>query len=397
MTQYLALSHWQVPFMRTVFPPALTAVLLLAGFLQMQAASPLPGLEPLAQAVQDGVAAAESAPVPETAAKQDPAAAPAVAAESTRQAAGPREVRLRLWDGTIVTGDLGRDSLHVRTRFGLLEVPVADIVVLTPGLRSLPELRQKLDGWIEQLGDRDFQVRQQSMQNLLAVGPRILEYLGSVGDGGSAERKKNLLALTEQLQELQDDSENGIEVGTPPPLGMEDSLATAEFVIVGEIEEQEFEVTTRFGVLAVRLGDIEQADRTWMLQASTVRRTVEIGARDFFQTSPQETGVRVHRGDRIQIRASGNVSWVSWGNIASSPEGINNQGQWESMNCGMLAARIGKSGPYIPVGSEETFVAEQDGEILLGVAMNDNLANQQGYEWTGSYKARITVTSGSRE
>lgn len=325
----------------------------------------------------------------EPAAESDPVS-PAPVAEPQ-----PREVRLRLWDGTVITGDLGRESLHVQTRFGRLEVPVRDIVLLTPGLKSLPELKARIDLAVEQLGDRDFQVRQRALQELGTMGHPLLEYLGAATDGGSAERKKNLQAILEQLQDDRATAEEeDPESVLASALTLEDSVTTAEFTIVGTIEEQEFRVQTRFGELQVRLADVRQADRTWLRQNRVVQKSVEVDARDFFQTTPAETGIRISRGDRIRIRATGSVAWVSWGNITSSPEGITNQGQWESMNCGMLAARIGKKGPYLPIGSEESFVAEQDGELVLAIAMNEGLAGQQGYEWTGNYKVKISVVGG---
>jgi hypothetical protein len=304
----------------------------------------------------------------------------------------PREMRLQLWDGTVVFGDVGIDNLHIKTRFGRLEVPVSNIVQLTPGLDSLPDLRSKIDGLIEKLGDRDFKVREQSVEQLLALGPMIVGYVASVGDGGSAERKKHLLNVLEQLNEEKDRIEDDFEVSSRAKiLANEDSISTGEFTIVGTIEEQTFDVTTKFGKLAIRLADVRGADRLWLQESVTIRRTVEIASRDFFQSKPKETGVRVKRGDEIRIRASGSINWTSWGNVVSTPDGITNQGQWQGMNCGMLAAKIGKSGEPIPVGKEFSFVAKQDGELILAIAMSDNLASQQGYQWDGTYEAKLIV------
>ena len=44
---------------------------------------------------------------------------------------GEREIRLQLWDGSIVTGDFGLDAIHIDTKFGMLEVPVGHIVYLS--------------------------------------------------------------------------------------------------------------------------------------------------------------------------------------------------------------------------------------------------------------------------
>ncbi len=323
---------------------------------------------------------------------QDAAEESSQSAAQESLADNPREMRLQLWDGTVITGDVGIDNLHVQTRFGKLEVPVASIVKMSPGLNSLPALRQKIDGLVENLGDRDFKVREQSLEALMSMGPMIVDYIATVGDGGSAERKKHLLNLVEELNAARDELLDGFDGGTMPQiLAEEDAVSTGEFTIVGRIEEQMFRLKTKFGELEIGLGDIRQADRMWLEESVTVRRTVEMASRDFFQTSPKETGIRVRRGDEIRIKASGKINWTSWGNMVSTPDGIPNHGLWESMNCGMLAARIGKSGGYIPVGEEHGFVAQADGELILGIAMLDNLAGQQGYQWDGKYEVKLVV------
>lgn len=327
---------------------------------------------------------------------EDPPPATAPAAPSPPDSAnqpGPQEVRLQLWDGTTVIGNLDISSVHMATRFGVLEVPVASIVRLTPGLNSLPELRSRLEGLVEQLGDRDFKAREAALGKLLAWGPPLLGYLAQTSDGGSAERKKHLQNLVTQLQSDLDRSGDSGEPAASP-LVVDDSLTTGEFTIVGQVQEQQFSVATRYGQLSIRLADIRSVDREWMNTASVVRRSFDIGATSFFQTKPVATGLRVRRGDRIRIQASGSVNWSSWGNISSGPDGITNQGKWQGFNCGMLLARIGPAGELAEIGEDGEFVAPTDGELILGVAMQDNYAGQQGYQWDGEYKAQVVVTSG---
>jgi hypothetical protein len=333
-------------------------------------------------------AAQEAAQEPSSVADPVPPPATEYAAQP-----GPQEVRLLLWDGTTVIGDLDISSLHMATRFGVLEVPVASIVRLTPGLNSLPDLRTRLEGLVEKLGDRDFKAREVALGELLAWGPPLLGYLAQTSDGGSAERKKHLQNLVAQLQA---DLDASGATGEPaaPPLVADDSLTTGEFTIVGQVQEQQFSVATRYGPLSIRLADIKSVDREWLNEASIVRRNFDVAGTSFFQTKPLSTGLRVRRGDRIRIRASGSVHWTNWGNISSGPAGIANHGQWQGFNCGMLLARVGQSGELSGIGDEGEFVARTDGELILGVAMQDNYANQQGYQWDGEYKIQLVVTSG---
>lgn len=327
--------------------------------------------------------------------QEDESAALLETGSSDSNTPGPREVRLELWDGSVLTGDLGVDSIHIDTKFGTLEVPVSNIRYLRPGLESIPELKARLAGLVEQLGDKEFQNRERAHRELLAMGLAIRNQLRSFADGGSAERKKHLQTLTEEIEELAEDEDPSQTANAP--LELEDSITTGDFTIVGRIRETEFALTTRYGNLQVKLKDMRSGDRVTGNAGAAVRKSVEIDATAFFQREPAKTRIRVKAGDRISIRATGTVTWNSWGNMASSPEGLGNQGQWNGMNCGALAAKIGKSGEVIKVGEKTDFVAKSSGELFLGIAMQDNFASQEGYSWTGKYNARVVVEPGPQK
>ena len=122
----------------------------------------------------------------------------------------------------------------------------------------------------------------------------------------------------------------------------------------------------------------------------TIRRNVSVDAETFFQREPMSTRIRINRGDRVQIRASGTVRWTNW-NMDSNPDGLPNQGNYRGIQSGTLCAQIGNSGKPIKIGSGESFVASEAGTLYLAIAVQDNYANQNSYRWTGSYKVKIVV------
>lgn len=310
-----------------------------------------------------------------------------------RSPLGPRQVRLHLWDGSIVMGDVSMDSIHIETRFGKLEVPIANIQEFRPGLNSVPEINDAIVSLVEKLGDREFQVRESARLSLAAMGPMIRNRLREFADEGSAERKKHLATLNEEFaQMVEDGSENGETI--EQPLDLEDTVTTGEFTIVGRIVEKQFQLSTRYGQLNLDLQHIKRADRVWEQSKDAVRKAVDIAGDQFFQKTPMATRILVKAGDKVSIRASGTVAWVSWGNISSGPDGIAQQGEWNGAQCGTLMARVGKTGEYVKIGSKGDFVAKSSGELFLGVAMQDHLATQEGYQWNGKYRAKIVVESG---
>ena len=310
---------------------------------------------------------------------------------------GSREIRLSLWDGTVVMGNVNIEYLKVETQFGKLEVPVGNIINFRPGLDSFPALTEKITTLVEQLDDRNFQTRERSHRELVEMGPSIRSVLRGFDPGQSAERKKHLEKIREELEELLENQEEWEDSGDNEELIRGDTITTRDFTIVGKILQPEFVLDSKYGQLTIALSDIKAADRTWMQSTQVVTKTVEIQGNAFFQTTPKTTRIHVNKGDRIRIRASGTVQWATWGNISSSPTGITNQGNWKNFNCGALLARIGTGDAYENVGTKTEFVAKSSGVLQLGIAMRDNYAQQDHYQWPGSYNAKIMITPATTE
>ena len=308
------------------------------------------------------------------------------------RAIGKKYIRFHMWDGAVVGGDVSVDRLSVQTEFGVLEIPIEKLSSFHPGLESFPERKQMIDRLVEQLGDRDYDVREQSHRKLREMGLQLREQFRRFDDGGSAERNKHLTELRKELDEILEDMEDEAE----DPDDVEralidgDKVNTPDFSVVGKIQQPTFEIASKYGRLTIRLEDIRFADRSFNQPQPEIRKSIAVSGSTFFQKTPKSAGVRVNKGDRITIRASGTVDWTNWSNT-SSPEGLQNQGNWNGIACGALCARVGKSGKIVKIGSKESFVAKKSGVLYLAIAMKDNYANNNSYRWEGEFKARVLV------
>lgn len=304
----------------------------------------------------------------------------------------PSEVKFKMWDGSVVTGNVSIDKIHVATEFGTLEIPIDRIINFYPGLNSFPEKMAELTTLVEQLGDSSYDVREKAHTRIVALGLPMQKEIERFEDGGSVERKKHLAEISKALDELIEEMEDFDEYVPVRPMIRGDVVETPDFTIVGKIQENNFEVQSRFGVLNVKLSDVQQASRDIENERQEVRKSVTVSGEAFFQRTPKSTGIRVNRGDKIKIRASGTVNWTNWSQT-SSPEGLPNQGKWRGFNSGELLARIGKnSDKLFSIGSKGELTAKSNGILYLGVAMQENYVNNDGYHWTGDYKAKVVVT-----
>jgi hypothetical protein len=180
------------------------------------------------------------------------------------------------------------------------------------------------------------------------------------------------------------------------PLIHADQIETEDFVIVGKIDSAEFTVSSKYGPLQVQLADVQFADRAQ--GGSVVRRSsVSVTGQNFAQSDMKSTGIRVNRGDKVSIRASGSITMSPWGNQAVvTPDGNLSYGNFEGHGGGTLLAKIGDAGEYIKVGSKTSFTASKAGILQLGIAIQPDYANPS-YQFPGQYKVTVVVESSSNQ
>ena len=350
-----------------------------------------------AAAVKDQVAVA--APDEEKAGEDDDEQEPAdvidTSAQPAPQSMADDQIKLHMWDGSIVGGKVSVQSIDVMTEFGMLTIPINQIVAFYPGLDSFPQKKAQLEQLVQDLGDGTYQVRENAHRALVKIGLPLKKEIDKFADGGSVERKKHLVEIRKELQELIDDAEEIEEATNIRELTQQDKVVTPYMTVVGKIQTELFEVTSKFGELKVRLEDVEYASRDVNLPKDDLRKKVEIDSDNFYQRKPKSTGIRVNKGDRIKIRAEGVMEWTNW-NKSSTPEGLSSQGSWNSIKSGTLIARIGKNEDnVVKVGAKEDWVAKRSGVLYLAIAIQDSYVKNNGYRWTGEYDVKVVVSPAS--
>lgn len=308
----------------------------------------------------------------------------------------PRDIRLHLHDGAILAGQLKVESIEVETEYGTLTIPVEQIVSMTPGLESRPELLEQISSLIESLGGDDYQAREDSVKALLAMGPPVREELNRYGSDSNAERKRRVNEILEQLNEQAEELEEIDLFGETDESVCSwirlDTVQSNLFTVIGRVSPKKFEVESPYGDLAVDLEQIERLARN-VGRAPEIRRTVVVDGGNLVQSTWKSSGIRVERGDRIVIRAEGQLTMTPWGgNMTSGPDGGGNFGTWrDNINGGTLVARIGSGGDPIKAGSRSSFIANRSGVLEFAIAMQNQYSTTQGYNFPGRYTARIAV------
>lgn len=302
-------------------------------------------------------------------------------------ATAPGTLRFHLMDGSILTGKLQTATLPVKTEFGDLVVPITSIESFSPGLASHPNLDAEIQQLIQKLADPAAKERDRAQSQLISYGPGLIPELQRFADDSDAERKVRVATIIEELYGQEDDFT--LDDGPAVSMVRLDMIVTAQFNVAGSIQQDTFNIESKFGKLVVKLADIKAAERV-SNETPEVRRMVDVQGKDMAPRSYRNTGIRVNRGDKIIINAEGQITMTPWGNnVMSGPDGMPQNGMYAGkIPMGGLAGRIGDSGEEFMVGSKKSFVAKNSGTLYLGFAMQQNWAN---YQFPGKYEARVRV------
>jgi len=309
--------------------------------------------------------------------------------EADKEPVDPEVVFLHLSDGTRVAGKLSVDAIEVDTRFGSLSIPITKIRRLQPGLDSNPDLDRRIGELVDQLGSDEFATRESAHKELLQLGPVVLNELGRRGGDGNAERDRHLKKLTEELRSLAEEMEFEAEDEySLQPLRRGDTVYTTSFSVVGTIRPQKFKFNSRYGQLALNLADIYSASRDTDDEEDEVRKALRLEGTNVVQRGMKSTGIRVHKGDKVLIRATGKVTMPQRNNYTSTPEGHANLGTYvNNIYSGALVAQIG-NGSIFKAGANHSFVAKENGVLKVAIAMRSSYVR---YALTGGYNVAVRV------
>lgn len=327
----------------------------------------------------------EPAPEPDTATEgrtESPDAAPPAHATD----APPLRHRVKLTDGALFIGKLEAGQLIVDTAYGELVVPAGDIVGLRPGLDHRPAQRRRIARLIRDLGAAEYKVRQDALDALIRMGPAVRPFLAEHKDDRDEERKKLVEQIFSQFDRLAEDQPRDEQ----PVLIADDRVETRRFTIVGKLQVNRLTIKTDYADLTLPLARIESIEQFDPHKPQILTKRLDVRGDHKATINHKRTGLRLRRGDRVTIKASGKIHMTPWGsNAFSIPDGMPNYGTYQNnIHNGALVGRVGGSGPVFKVGSDHSFTAERSGELELAVAINHSYVNRN---FPGEYKVSVRV------
>lgn len=297
--------------------------------------------------------------------------APETGGKVRRSAPTPPMFHMR--DGTRLAGVPQAANIQIKTVYGLLTVPMSELVKIRFCSSLDSGLSEKIAKLIQQLGHEEFDLREDASEQLEAIGVPALKALDAAQKSEDEEIKARAEKLVARLDEsIEEPDESDIHL--VPLEGEEDEVETLEFTIKGKIEEKSFLVKTRYGSLDFNRSDILSI----VFQEPLVTKlSFDVPGNTFAEKNKWfDSQADLAEGEEFKLRSSGTIILASLNGTKCGPDGTRSVNRtstssaFKSFPTGSLVGKIGKTGKPFLVGSDYSGVVEKKGRLFLGMALS---------------------------
>jgi len=260
--------------------------------------------------------------------------------------------RVNLSGGVSLAGQIKNDTVPVKTKYGVLQVPIGDIYSISFGLHYEDGQKEVIESLIKQLDNPSFKLRDEATKSLIQHGQHVIPFLRTLPS--NAEANKRMEAI-----------ESEIRSKTKNFLLEYDTIQTRFMEIKGEIQLSTFELSCHhkeLGTIKPKLVNIQS------LFVRSSFQTIDLEVRDDWLM----TTFYVAEGSTVNIAATGLIDLhpASGGQYTSSPKGYGSTtgkgGRWIA---GSLMGRIG-NGEEFYIGESFSATSSKSGTLYLRIIDN---------------------------
>jgi len=302
------------------------------------------------------------------------------------------EMKLTLRDGNIITGTSSSiTTVSLNTDYGKLEIPIKNVSSLEFGIAPDNANKNKIVPLVKQMNDTSAEKRQTAFEELAKMGigsiPVIDNYINSPEYIPSEYSDYTAEAVLNEMK-----TAYGIEEGYKDK---DIAFIDYEYIMGGTIALKTVSLKTEYGMLEVPKEKIVKADISYY-DEQTGNKTFKLLASKHISGNTDggwlNTGIKVKKGQKININASGEVTLESLSGNKYAPDGsISSTSDYESdysvyPSYGNLLFKIGEDGETVRAGSKYSAPAELSGILFLSIY--ETVFNSSN---TGSYSVKVSV------
>lgn len=299
------------------------------------------------------------------------------------------DVSLYFYDGSVLYGTAKMKDITLTTSYGKLNVPLKDVGQIIFGLEEDESIASDINKNIQILANTtDEKIIQSASESISKYGLKAVYYLENFMDKNPSANAENIQNLLSSIL-----SENNIgEYSFTDAVLLNNGDRMSGNIDFKVVEFSNPFLSTNIPVSKIKSMDVSYFDNangaySFLLKASKYIMANQNGGW-------LNTGVKVKKGQTIEISARGEIVLASLDNKKYTPDGnvvgaepVSNESvDGTYFNYGTLIFKIGNNGKNLRAGSNTRYIADADGIIYLTIY--ETVYSDKN---TGTYQVKLSV------
>jgi hypothetical protein len=299
------------------------------------------------------------------------------------------DVTIYTYDGSILYGTAKMKDIVLNTSYGKLNIPLKDVVQINFGLEKDESIASDINKYIQILANTsDEKSIQSSSENISKYGLKALYHLENYMDKHPATNPENVQNLINEI--LSANNINEYSFADAVTLNNGDKIS-------GTVDFRSIEFSNNFLNVVIPVNKIKSMDVSYFESKDGFYSFVLKASKHIMANNNGgwlNTGIKVKKGQSIEISARGEIVLASLDNKKYTPDGNvvgqetvnNNEVDPGYFNYGTLIFKIGTNGKNLRAGSNTKYIADADGIIYLTIY--ETVYSDKN---TGSYQVKLAI------
>ena len=312
------------------------------------------------------------------------------------------EVRVSLRDGSSFSGKTIMGNVSLLTDYGKLEIPLQNVTSLDLGITPDKSNETKIVNLIKQMGNSDENMRKSAYEELTKMNIGSIEIISDF-----------IYSEKYQPAEYTDYTPEAALNDLKAALNVDESISDKDIITIdgqysmgGRYDFKKIDLRTEYGILSLPKEKIKHIDVLYTPTGDGSDRNFVLLASKHISSNHSggwlKTGIMIRQGQKLNISASGEITFASLSNNKYKPDGKivggttisesdYGEGDYSAGNStypsyGNVVYKIGESGTVMKAGAK--FNGSAQGSGMLFISVYETVYNASN---TGSYSVKVSV------
>ncbi len=300
------------------------------------------------------------------------------------------DVTLYFYDGSVLYGNAKmKDVINFTTNYGKISIPLRDISQINFGLEKDESIATDINKYIQILANAsDEKNASAAAESISKYGLKAIYYLEKYSDNNAISKPENIQNLINAILA----TNNVYEYNFNDAITLNNGDIISGNIDFKTIEFVNSFLNTSISTYKIKNIDVFYTDSKNGFFSFILKASKHIMANN--NGGWLNTGVKVKKGQSIEIAARGEIVLASLDNKKYTPDGVlvgsvdppESSTDPTYYSYGTLIFKIGNNGKNLKAGSNTKYIADNDGVVYLTI--HETVYSDKN---TGAYQVKLSV------